>query len=74
MLFLEAIFVNRLKLRNLNKDGYLEVSSSLESSTYVTGGHPNKGYSRDITPNCHNCCNLYLFMLFVIIIVSIHIY
>ena len=35
---------------------------TLESSK---GGHPNKGYSKDITPNCHNCCNLYLFMLFI---------
>ena len=29
---------------------------------------------RDITPNCHNCCNSYLFMLFVIILIFIHIY
>ena len=33
----------------------LFLNFSLKSSK---GGHSNKGYSRDITPNCHNCCNL----------------
>ena len=47
--------------KRTNKNGYqscimsLFLNFTLESSK---GGHSNKGYSRDITPNCHNCCNL----------------
>ena len=41
----------------------LYLNFTLESSK---GGHSNKRYSRDITPNCHNCCNLYFILIHVI--------
>ena len=46
----------------------------LFTEEFYSGEVTSMRYSRDVTPVCHNCCNLYLFMLFAIILVFIHIY
>ena len=50
---------------------HLEV---LFTEEFYSGEVTSMRYSRDITPNCHNGCNLYLFMLFAITLAFIHIY
>ena len=46
----------------------------LFTEEFYSGEVTSMRYNRDVTPICHNCCNLYLFMLFAIILVFIHIY
>ena len=70
-----------LKFQTLTKDGChcCEGKASFSPSGVIywrvllRGGHFHEDW-RDVTPICHNCCNLYLFMLFAIILVFIHIY
>ena len=55
------------------EEHYNKVPSSWRA-TNGQGGYFLKGYSRDITPICDKCGNLYLFMLIAIIFVFILIY